>query len=287
MGLRRAVREIADRGSPLVGPFSQVDRGWTRSALARLAEPFEPDWGAIRRLRSQPPPSWNLVAVYRKANAGNVKLLLEQPGLAAAFLWALDEPDQDLASSTVGSGTGNRFALVNSLLEGTRASSADWVVLADDDVRYVRGDVPTTLGVAEASGLDLAQPSHARWSFLNWESTRHHWGAIARLTRYIEQGPLVCFAPAAQGRLLPFPEDVGMGWGIEARWAAQKDLSFGIVDATTIWHMRPVGGSYDVNEAWEQAERLLWENGFGSYDELQGTDAIWQGWQANCPWATA
>ncbi len=287
MSVRQALREIGQTDSPLIGPFTQSDRGGPAAiaaALERLAEPYEPEWPALRRVADAPEPKWSLVSIYREANRDVVHGLLDQLGRGRAALWALDAVAPSLEGRTVGSGPGHRFSLLNAMLEDLDLDDDEWLVVADDDVRFVRGDVATTLKVADAASLDLAQPSHARWSFLSWGASRHRWGSMVRLTRYVEQGPLLCLGPCARKALVPFPETLGMGWGVEALWAAEDDLELGIVDATTMWHLRPVGAGYDQQAAWRHAEEALAAQGFRSWPDLQRTTRTWRAWEASCPW---
>src|SRR5205814_2280642 len=97
-------------------------------------------------------------------------------------------------------------------------------------------------------GLDLFQPAHSRRSITAYPFVRMRAPLFARETTFVEQGPLVVLSRGAQRRLLPFPGDMGMGWGVEARWAAaarETGLRSGIVDAVAIRHPSSYGLSYD------------------------------------------
>jgi hypothetical protein len=281
-------RELVDRGSPLFGPVSQVDRwdrtrlGHARVAAERLFEPWEPRWPLepVDRVGGQAA----LVAVYRRANAAAIERLVAD-GPAQIGLWALDEPAPSLEEWTIGTGPGHRFALLNKVLDALPIDPAGWTVVADDDVRFLRGDLRRSIDLARRARLDLAQPSHARWSYLNWEVTRHRPGRRVRLCRYVEQGPFIILSPAARQAITPFPEDLGMGWGVEADWGAAEQLRVGIIDAVTVVHERPVGqGGYDGQQQREQSERLLEQHGWQDWQTLQATRGTWWGWQAHPPW---
>lgn len=282
--LRRRVEQLR-------GPESQADRHQggrlrlARTALTRVLEPLEPAPLALRVGSRRAPPPYVVASVYRHRNAAWIADLLTGSSGSAA-LWALDEEHPSLAGETMGSGRGLRFALLNRLLASLTPPAHAWVVLADDDVRLTRGTLDDLVRIAADGAFDLSQPAHDRASFVNWGSTRHALGSTARLTRYVEQGPLVVIGPRARPRVLPLPEDLGMGWGIEAVWAAQRDLRLGIVDAVLARHLHPVSpGGYDVDEQWDQATRLLETIGHLQWSDLQTTLARWPSWRRGRPWA--
>lgn len=283
-------RELLDPASPLLGAFSQADRGERsllghgRVALERLLEPWEPSWPLPAEARTVT-GEVALVGVYRRDNAQAVDRLAHDVSKDRVALWALDDESPRLQRHTLGRGPGLRFALLNRLVESLALGPDAWLVIADDDVRFVRGSLAATVGLARAAGLDLCQPSHSRWSYLNWEVTRHHPGSLVRLCRFVEQGPLLVLSPEARRSLIPLPEDMGMGWGVEAVWASRLELRAGIVDAVTVMHERPVGqGGYDKTEQWQQAEALRRDLGWDSWEQMQRVDGTWWAWQPRPPW---
>jgi hypothetical protein len=288
--LAKVRRELLDSGSPLLGTFSQTDI-WQRSplqhaqvALERLFEPWEPNWRLPRAARATV-DDLALVAVYRRRNAPLLERLVHEASEGRVALWALDEESPLLKEHTVGVGRGTRFELLNRLTDGLAPDSGTWLVVADDDVRFVRGSLRCSVGLARAAGLDLCQPSHSRWSYLNWEVNRHRPARLVRLCRFVEQGPLMILSPNAISRLTPLPEDVGMGWGLEAVWGSLPDLRTGILDAVTVMHDRPVGqGGYDTALQWEQAESLRKAQGWESWRDLQRVLDTWWAWQRTPPW---
>lgn len=239
-------------------------------------------------IAERPPPltppvvPFTLVCVYRKENAQNVIAL--RPQLGSTYLWALDSVDSKLKEVTYGQGPGNRFELLNRLLS-FRASSDDWLVVVDDDVRLTRGSLAFAVGTSALGAFDLSGISHSRWSYLNWGCTLHKTNSIARVTRYVEQGPSLILSPKAQRVILPFPEDIGMGWGVEAIWGGKRELRLGTLDAVHLRHLRPVNRSvYGVDSEWAQAMSLLESSGFSSWSEMQHTLETWNYGQATPPW---
>lgn len=193
------------------------------------------------------PSTVALVCVYRRANARWVRRLLEQlPVDAVVRLWALDEVATELRDATVGCGPGGRLDLLNRLVAAID-SPCEVMVIADDDVGFVVGDLPRLLRIGRWLGLDLFQPAHGRRSSLAYRFTRKRWLTVGRRTRFVEQGPLVVLSATAQRRILPFPDHFGMGWGIEARWSTlEPHLAMGIVDAVAVRHVRRGTYGYDT-----------------------------------------
>ncbi len=285
VGLRRTKWELLDRSSPLFGPVSLSDgpssrRDAAAAAASRLAEPWEPEWRQVRAICDAKVPPFALVSVYRRRNFAVIAQLVEEVPDKRVALWALDESHPQLQHLTVGVGGGNRFVLLNRLTAWLSLPDDSWVVVADDDVRFLRGSLPETVLVADAAGFDIAAPSNARWSFVNWDVCRHRVGAIARRTTFVDQGPLLVISAAARSRVLPFREDIGMGWGVEATWRS-AGLSLGVVDATTMLHIRPAGGSYDIVQAGARGEDLRREAGT---DDTATTSDTWWFWQRTPPW---
>ncbi len=224
--------------------------------------------------RRLPAGSVAVVGVYRRRNAEHVRAALA-PLVAGAEvrLWALDEVAPVLAHVTAGVGPGARFALLNRLV-CSLVQRPTALVLLDDDVRFVVGDLNSLVAVGERAGLALWQPAHSATSHASFGFVRRRWGCVLRRTSFVEQGPVVVLSPAAQAVLLPLPEDLGMGWGVEARWEAglrAAGLSLGIVDAVALRHLVPGGSGYDRDAAEAVLRVELAASGLEALDDLQRT----------------
>jgi hypothetical protein len=226
--------------------------------------------------------------VYRRRNAAVVERLLE-PALVAGWtvaLWALDKPDPKLDSLTAGSGAGTKFELVNRLLAERPPGSIDHVVIADDDAVFVRGDLVSFVATAARAGLDLAQPAHVLWSNISHRITWMRPLSRARLTSFVEIGPIFAVAPAWRDRVLPFPAGVGMGWGLELQWIdlREEGCRLGIVDSTPVRHLARFATAYAPDEEIERLTRLLEERGAPGWRGLRRTLATWRSWRRRPPW---
>jgi len=137
----------------------------------------------------------------------------------------------------------------------------DWILVVDDDVAFPTGFLDTFLALAEAGGLQLAQPAHRRHSHAGWPVTYRARDSDWRETTFVEIGPVTAFGRDAAAALLPFPKDLKMGWGLDAHWSAvaqQRGWTIGVVDATPIGHtLRPAAADYPRETAAAEARRFL------------------------------
>lgn len=219
-------------------------------------------------------------AVYRDRNASIVEKLLAPvvDRRWAIQLWALDEVSPPLERHTIGAGPGGRFELLQRLLDSSPPTSSAWVVLSDDDYRLRRGSLDQLVALAQASGLDLAQPAHRRFVNASHHITLVRPRVVARRTHFVEIGPVLVMSPRGQTRLLPFPS-AWMGWGVEMLWSRASldgDVHLGIVDAITIEHLQPPGVHYDVDAAHAERQHFLEQTNIGSYRDVQVNVSRWR-----------
>ena len=244
-----------------------------------------------RRLAAVERPPVSLISIYRSENGSRLASVLVGLPDANVSLWALDRPDPVLRAWTVGSGPGTRTTLLNRLWEGVRRSVASdaLVIIIDDDVAISSRQLDLYLRACRAAGLDLAQPAHLARSYTSWPFVRQRLNTYVRLTRFVEQGPLITLSRAAAELLLPLPEELGMGWGLEAVWArkAAKGLRLGIVDAAAMRHLTPVSRAYARDEQEAQGRAVLSDAGVSSYAELQVVDAAWRLGDRTPDWVVA
>jgi hypothetical protein len=224
--------------------------------------------------------------VYRRRNAAVVERLFA-PAIEAGWsvaLWALDETDPALERLTVGAGAGTKFELVNRLL--AEHAPKGHVLVADDDAVFVRGDLVSFVDTAQRAELDLAQPAHVWWSNISHRITWLRPLSRARLTTFVEIGPIFAVAPAWRDRILPFPDGVGMGWGLELKWQdlREEGCRLGIVDSTPVRHLARFATAYAPDEEIQRLNRLLLERGAPGWRGLRRTLATWRLWRRQPPW---
>ena len=237
--MRRRARKYAKR-------IANYPRALVAVPAASLMQVVFRRVGAVSH--AEPPGSVLLLCIYRAENARFVAPLVEEARARAwdVRLWALDRIAPSLADVTVGASGGAKFPLLNRLATGPGNDRFDWIVVADDDVEFKRGSVGALLTVAEAAGLDFVQPAHTELSHRDNEITRRRAWAIARRTTFVEIGPVFAVRRPWSERVVPFPEDVDMGWGLELEWSdlSADGLRLGIIDAVPVRHVRPVGKGY-------------------------------------------
>jgi Glycosyl transferase family 2 len=167
-----------------------------------------------------------------------------------------------------------KFENLNRLLRAHRPDDYDWLLVVDDDVEVPHGFLDGFIFLCERFSLALAQPAHRRNSHAAWPQTRRRPRSVVRETSFVEIGPVTAFASATFGALLPFPE-VGMGWGLDAHWAAlarEHGWRCGVIDAVAIRHRAaPAADAYSRERAVAEARAFLAERPYLSAREAQRT----------------
>ncbi len=227
----------------------------------------------------------SLIGVYRSRNAAYVRRLVE-PSLAhgwAIAWWALDEVVDELAPWTVGSGGGARLVLLNEILR--RRPAEGWLVVSDDDVVFAQGDVVGLVSLCDRARLDLAQPARSD-SGADHEITVGRRLSRARRTSFVEVGPLFVVGRRWRDCIVPFPEERGMGWGLELEWFAlhRQGCRLGIVDQVRIRHEGTRGEAYDVEREISRIHEELVSRGFDGWHSVQQTFETWRPWQRHPRW---
>lgn len=285
----------------LIGPRTRVRQGLQRILLRTvIVRRWARTWVATaveRRLPSgrtarQPSPIWTeqiiLVSIYRRRNAPILAALIDQlPPSARILLWCLDDVDSSpLADYTVGHGPGSRWVLLNRLLDGASLAEGEWVVVADDDVYFSRGDVSRFVRTAARAGFDLSQPAHGFASTHTYQFNRGHPLSRADLVGFVEIGPIFALGPHRRSRFLPFPEGEGMGWGTEVEWSAARRYGarLGLVHSCRIVHCGPVGATYSRPDADAALRRVLDQHGIAAIEDLLESSGTWRLWQRRPPW---
>jgi GT2 family glycosyltransferase len=230
--------------------------GGKRGALLRAADAWLDLREAPRRARLRRAARWE------PPRRRVLVLGIDRPGsLMAAARTELLRSRHDVDVVTAPVGERGKFENLNALLAEHDPASYDWVLVVDDDVALPRGFLDAFLLAAERAGLRLAQPAHRLHSHAAWAVTRRQAGSTVRATTFVEIGPVTAFAREAAAELLPFPEELRMGWGLDVHWAAvaaEHRWPIGIVDATPVGHtQRPAGSAYPRAAAEEEARAFL------------------------------
>jgi hypothetical protein len=230
-----------------------------------------------------------LIAVYRARHAADVARVVRSAEALGADvrLWALEAEDPRLAAHTLGVGPGLRTDLMNRLWRDRPCDPDATVVLLDDDIAFVRGDLAGLLRGVRRAGFDLAQPTHAPGAHRGWPFTWSRYLTLARWVTWVEVGPVVVVGPKVRDEVLPFPPGFGMGWGIETVWyehGRDDGWRLGMVDAVSIHHLTVVGTDYDVGPERARVREMLEARGTRVVD-LQHCLGTWRPWQRQPPWS--
>jgi hypothetical protein len=152
-----------------------------------------------------------------------------------------------------------KFDNINLAIAGRDLSSYDWILVVDDDIDLPDGFLDLLLYFAHKYELKLAQPAHRFLSFASFKVTERRWASLARSTGFVEIGPVSLIHSDTFRDLVPFPS-LRWSWGLDVLWAQRAkdhDWTIGVIDATPIRHLRPVGGSYEASAAQAEAEAFL------------------------------
>jgi hypothetical protein len=152
-----------------------------------------------------------------------------------------------------------KFSLLNGLVAGV--DSFDYLFVLDDDVGLPLRFLDAYLAYVARFRFALAQPALTLDSNISHPITAQMPGLAARLTRFVEIGPVFSIHRSAFDCLLPFDHHSPMGWGLDFVWPSlieEKGLRMGIVDATPVAHtLRKTLAYYDQNVVEGEMMELL------------------------------
>ena len=138
----------------------------------------------------------------------------------------------------------------------------------DDDLRADTATINRMFALFRGFELALAQPALTRNSYRGHPMLLQQPGHALRYTRFIEvMAPL--FDRAALRACLPTFGDSRSGWGLDFLWprltAPGRERAIAILDATPVWHTRPLGGELYRNNPemnpQRDVERLIVQHG--------------------------
>lgn len=229
-----------------------------------------------------------MLCVYRAANRRPVAALVAESEAAgiASHLWALDSEVGELSRWTRGVGPGLRMELLNRLWEHGARSKPRQVVVCDDDFVFATGGVRELVLAAEYCDFGIAQAAHAGRSLVSHAFTRSRPLTVARLTSWVDIGPAFVVRHPWIERVLPFPSDYGMGWGLGLVWRELRDegCRLGIVDAIGVRHLKPTSREYDHRPEAARVQRLLRERGLRRTADAQSCLQRWMCWESAPRW---
>lgn len=152
-----------------------------------------------------------------------------------------------------------KFILLDRLTED--AQDFDWLVLCDDDVEVGPDFIDRLIDHAQRYDFALSQPARTADSYTDHPIVQVMPGLIARRTRFVEIGPVICVRRDAIPLLLPFGGACGMGWGLDFVWPTRLEragLRLGIIDAAPVAHrIRRPAANYERARAERDMRQVL------------------------------
>lgn len=148
---------------------------------------------------------------------------------------------------------------INSAIAQFNLGVYDWIMIVDDDVYFPEGFLNLFIYFSYIKNFKLSQPAHKLLSHKSFLITERRWNSQARITNFVEVGPVTLLHKDTFDQLIPFPA-LRWCWGVDVFWAhiaKRRGWRMGIVDAVPIRHLRPVGGSYDMQAARNEAIAFL------------------------------
>jgi hypothetical protein len=241
---------------------------------------------ALRRGAPEARYPVTMLVVARSRNAHQVKALARQFAVTDLRVWGLDGPIEALRPHTVGTGPGQKFELLNRLYEASPIPGDHWIVVADDDVVLSRGTGQKLIQIGARARFDLFQPGHSLSSLYIHTFLVGRPAVRADLVTFVEIGPLFVVAPSKRGTFLPFPDGVGMGYGLELQWWKHQSEGgrLGLISQCRMVHLSPVGALYEVGEEKERLRRALADAGLSDLGASLENRGRWWRWSANPPW---
>ena len=190
--------------------------------------------------------------VFFRAGAASLhpRLIAQEPGRNwdCCVSWYVAPRPESLAEYYEDTGT-NKFDAFDAFYRKTIANSQyRYVLVVDDDIDFLPGDISRLFTLCETHQLYLAQPS-LRWgTHANHDVTLHNPVCLVRQTRFIEvMAP--CFSRAALERLQPTFGLNHSTWGIDYAWSSllAGEGKIAVVDAIQVAHTKAVsleGGAF-------------------------------------------
>jgi hypothetical protein len=259
---------------------------WSRQKRDSLQQAIDPTFFRAKRLwLKKETPRAAILCIYRDLHANLVENLVREATALnmKVVLWALDRPVSKLSDYTLGSGPGHRLTVLNRLWESLSGLDIDQLVVTDDDVSFTRGSLSQLLLAIRQCGFGIAQPALATgW---NHEFTKTRWLTLARLTDFVEIGPMFVVSKPWIERVVPFPEEFGMGWGLDLIWPdlLLEGCRLGIVDSVCLRHIL-LPRKYDQNSELERLKSIMKSRKIRKIANTQHCLGVWRPWQSHPPW---
>ncbi len=178
--------------------------------------------------------------------------------------WYSDPPPaESLAEHYDYRGTNKYEAFAETFRDAHARMAYRFVLLLDDDVKFLPGDISRFFDICERERLDLSQPALAWGTHMNFPVTLWNPACRVRHVGFIEV-MTPCFSRAALEQLLPTFTLTRSTWGIDHAWASLLGGQgrVAVVDAVRVEHTKAVDPAHGA------FYRLMKRLGVDPYAEL-------------------
>ena len=145
-----------------------------------------------------------------------------------------------------------KFKLLNSILADIDIDQYDYIIITDDDIAVHDQFIDVYIETQEKYNIKLAQPSRTRFSYNAHPIVLQHKNSIARVTNFVEIGPIFSFHKSIYQHVIPFPVEAEMGWGLDFIWpkiGEMNNFNLGIIDIIAVDHSyRPQSKTYSNDQ---------------------------------------
>lgn len=163
-----------------------------------------------------------------------------------------------------------KFKLLNDIIKKIDdIDSYDYLIISDDDVVVHDNFIDIYIDLIEKFKIKLAQPARVSHSYNVHRIVLEDKKSLARITNFVEIGPIFSFHKSIFRSVIPFPESAQMGWGLDFIWpeiGRNNNFNLGIVDLVPVDHSyRPQSKTYSNDSNKILMHKLLtqYENNFG------------------------
>ncbi|ENV90487.1 DUF707 domain-containing protein [Acinetobacter bereziniae] len=167
-----------------------------------------------------------------------------------------------------------KFKLLNQIFSGIKLNTYDYLIVTDDDIVVHDQFLDVYIDIVDRYNLKIAQPSRTRHSFNIHKIVLQNRNTIARVTNFVEIGPIFSFHSSIFQYVLPFPDGAEMGWGLDYIWpkiAEKYKFKIGIVDEVAVDHSyRPQSKTYSNHKSFDEMNKLLCQYNH-NYEERKKT----------------
>ena len=137
-----------------------------------------------------------------------------------ALIASLTKTRHQVTTAIIPMGMRGKFDNIDLALTEHDLSTFDWLLVVDDDIALPPHFLDLFIYFCWRERLQLAMPAHRFLSHKSFTVTERHWGTVARLTNFVEIGPVTLLHASLFSALTPFPS-LRFAWGLDVLWSSE------------------------------------------------------------------